>query len=104
MLNANDLLMLVKAGFTKEDIMKLQSQESAPAEEGKPDQEPEKPDPASVVSPDQVKKNSDSGLEEKVADLQKKIESINRSSVVIPSKEPETVDDVMAKVFNLEKE
>lgn len=110
-----DVLALVRAGYTKEEISAMNSEPTAE----EPKQEPEK------VVPDQtepVKKNSDS-LEEKdpgndfitqtmqevmnkVTGLEKTIQNQNRQDARIPQedKKPQTAPDILASVFGEVKE
>lgn len=104
-MNADDVLKLVNAGFTKDEIMAL----STPAQEA-PAADPE-PTPAPEVKvvetkEPEVKKNSDSSsvdaLIDKVADLEKLIQAQNRQNAVFETPKQEQTDDIFKKVFGLE--
>lgn len=93
-MDAEKVLKLVEAGFTKDEIMALAA----------PKQEAPAPDPEPTPAPD-VKKNSGSSIDslvDKVADLEKLIQAQNRQSVVIDTAKPETANDIFKSVFGLE--
>lgn len=103
-MDANDVLKLVNAGFTKDEIMAL----SAPKTEVTPDPEPAPAQEVKVVETKEpeVKKNSDSSsvdaLIDKVADLEKLIQAQNRQQVVFDTPKQEQTDDIFKQVFGLE--
>lgn len=99
-MDANDVLKLVNAGFTKDEIMAL----STPKTEPEATPEPE----VNVVETKEpeVKKNSDSSsvdaLIDKVADLEKLIQQQNRQQVVIETPKQVDSNDIFKQVFGLE--
>lgn len=102
-MDANDVLKLVNAGFTKDEIMAL----SAPKTEGTPDPEPTPAPEVNVVETKEpeVKKNSDSSVDaliDKVADLEKLIQAQNRQNVLLKTPKQEQTDDIFKQVFGLE--
>lgn len=105
MLDAEKLVKLVDAGFTKEEIMALaQPKAEVPAAKV----EETKPEPEVTVEDKQepeVKKNSDSSVDtliDRVADLEKLVQAQNRQSVVIDVPKKEQTDDIFKQVFGLE--
>ena len=103
-MDAHDVLKLVNAGFTKDEIMAL----SAPKTEVTPDPEVTPAPEVNVVETKEpeVKKNSDSSsvdaLIDKVADLEKLIQAQNRQNVVFETPKQEQTDDIFKQVFGLE--
>lgn len=101
-MDAEKVLKLVEAGFTKDEIMALAApKQEAPA----PDPEPTPAPEVNVVTEPEVKKNSGSSIDslvDKVADLEKLIQAQNRQSVVIDTPKPETANDIFKSVFGLE--
>ena len=105
-MNAEDVLALVKAGYTKDEIAAFNSATE-------PATETPKEEPVAVETPkepEQVKKNSDgeSGLDVEsfkagiMADVTKMIQANNRQQVVIDTPKPQTTDDIFASVFGME--
>lgn len=103
-MDANDVLKLVNAGFTKDEIMAL----SAPKQETTAaDPEPAPAPEVNVVETkeSEVKKNSDSSVDaliDKVSDLEKLIQAQNRQAVVIDTPKQNGADDIFKQVFGLE--
>lgn len=98
-MNAEDVLKLVNAGFSKEEIMALTVSDAA--QPVAPAKEPE-PTPAPV---EEVKKNSPSSedvLLNRIGDLEKLIQANNRQNVEIQTPKQETADDIFRSVFGLE--
>lgn len=97
MMDAEKLVKLVDAGFTKDEIMALSQPK---AEEPKAEEPKDKEVP---VEPE-VKKNSDSSdeLKTRVDDLEKLVQAQNRQNVVIETPKEQTVDDIFKSVFGLE--
>lgn len=97
MLDAEKLLKLVDAGFTKDEIMALSQPkaEEPKVEEPKVEETPAEPD---------VKKNSDSSddLKARLDGLEKLVQEQNRRDVVIEAPKETTVDDIFKSVFGLE--
>lgn len=102
-MNAEDVLALVKAGYTKDEIAAFNSA-TAPATET-PKEEPVAVE--TPAEPEQVKKNSD-GLDvtamkaDILADVTKMIQANNRQQVVIDTPKPQTNDEIFASVFGME--
>ena len=104
-MDANDVLKLVNAGFTKDEIMAL----SAPKTETTPEPEATPEPEVNVVetTEPEVKKNSDSSssvdaLIDKVADLEKLIQAQNRQNAVFETPKQEETSDIFKQVFGLE--
>lgn len=103
-MDANDVLKLVNAGFTKDEIMAL----SAPKTEATPEPVATPEPEVNVVETKEpeVKKNSDSSsvdaLIDKVADLEKLIQQQNRQQVVIETPKQVDSNDIFKQVFGLE--
>lgn len=91
-MTTNELLELVRAGFTKDEIAQLAKAETKPAEKKEP--EPEK-------KPEQKEKKTDpvnTTLEQKFDMLMKKLEASNFMNANQPKEE--TVDDIIASIIN----
>ena len=91
-MTTNELLELVRAGFTKDEIAQLAKAETKPAEKKEP--EPEK-------KPEQGKPETDpvtTTLEQNFDKLMEKLEASNFMGANQP--EEETVDDIIAKIIN----
>lgn len=97
-MNAEDVLQLVKAGFSKDEIMALTVSDAAKQPE--PAKEPE-PAPAPV---EEVKKNSPSSEDvlNRIGELEKLIQANNRQNAEIQAPKQETADDIFKSVFGLE--
>ena len=102
-MNAEDVLALVKAGYTKDEIAAFNSATA-------PTTETPKEEPVAVETPKepaQVKKNSD-GLDvtamkaDILADVTKMIQANNRQQVVIDTPKPQTNDEIFASIFGME--
>lgn len=91
-MTTNELLELVRAGFTKEEIAQLAKAETKPTEKKEP--EPEK-------KPEQGEQKTDpvnTTLEQKFDML---MEKLNASAFLGANQpEEETVDDIIAKIIN----
>ncbi len=91
-MTTNELLELVRAGFTKEEIAQLAKAETKPTEKKEP--EPEK-------KPEQGEKKTDpvnTTLEQKFDKLMEKLEASNFMNANQPKEE--TVDDIIASIIN----
>lgn len=88
----NELLELVRAGFTKEEIAQIAKDENKKSEHGK--KEPEK-------KPEQGEKKTDhveTTLEQKFNMLMDKLNASNFMNANQPKEE--TVDDIIAQIIN----
>lgn len=91
-MTTNELLELVRAGFTKDEIAQLAKAETKPEEkkepepEKKPEQGEQKTDPVSTT------------LEQKFDMLMEKLEASNFMNAKQPKEE--TVDDIIASIIN----
>lgn len=91
-MTTNELLELVRAGFTKDEIAQLAKAETKPAEkketesEKKPEQGEQKTDPVTTT------------LEQKFDKLMEKLEASNFMKANQPKEE--TVDDIIASIIN----
>ena len=91
-MTTNELLELVRAGFTKDEIAHLAKAETKPAEkkepesEKKPEQGEQKTDPVNTT------------LEQKFDMLMEKLEASNFMNANQPKEE--TVDDIIASIIN----
>lgn len=91
-MTTNELLELVRAGFTKDEIAQLAKAETKPAEKKEP--EPEK-------KPEQGEQKTDpvnTTLEQKFDMLMEQLKASNFMKANQP--EEETVDDIIAKIIN----
>ena len=110
-MKSEDVLKLVDAGFSKDEILSILSNgEGSPVvdkvdkvqEVTVTDQEGEQLNPA----PEEEKKTSVSSdpLKEELANLRKEIQELNKGAISVPATtEAEDSVDIMAKVFGLEK-
>lgn len=91
-MDSNDVLALVRAGFTKEEIAKMYAAEPKPKEAEKPEQKP-------VEQPEQKEvKPEPSALEQK---MDKLLDAIANSNFINANQpKPETVDDIIANIIN----
>lgn len=115
-MNIKDVLTLVNAGFSKEEIKAMLSDAPAQKQEA-PAPKPEAPAPkpekvTSEATPEQKDKQPQgnanipaldlSGLNTAIDSLTKKIQNINLSAAELP--EPETIqkkaDDILASIIN----
>lgn len=91
-MTTNELLELVRAGFTKDEIAQLAKAETKPPEKKEP--EPEK-------KPEQGEQKTDpvtTSLEQKFDKLMEKLEASNFMNANQPKEE--TVDDIIASIIN----
>ena len=91
-MTTNELLELVRAGFTKEEIAQLAKAESKPVE--KKDPEPAKKQEQGEQKTDPVTTT----LEQKFDKLMEKLEASNFMGANQPKEE--TVDDIIAQIIN----
>ena len=88
-MTAKDILALVNAGFTKEEIAKMAKADGTETEEKKPDPKPEE-------KPEQ--KAQETSLEQKFDMLMEKLNSAHFLGATQPKEE--TVDDIIASIIN----
>ena len=91
-MTTNDLLEIVRAGFTKEEIAQLAKTEKKPVEKKEP--EPEKKQEQGEQKTDPV----NTTLEQKFDMLMEQLKASNFMNANQP--EEETVDDIIAKIIN----
>lgn len=102
-MEVKDLLDLVKAGFTKEEILALSANESAQRPvAAETEQEPvhaEEPAPAAV---DEELRKEIASLNETMNEFREQIRKQNLLSAVIPggAVEQPTADDLIARIIN----
>lgn len=113
-MNVNDILKLVNAGFSKDEISAMISAEPGPKLEGpapkQPEPAPKQPEPApkqEAPAPKQEEPKQESsvdfsGLNAAIETLTKKIQGINIAAAELP--EPESVQDkadrILASIIN----
>lgn len=91
-MDSNDVLALVRAGFTKEEIAKMYTAEPKQKEAEKPEQKPTEQPEQKEVKPEP------SALEQKMDKLLDAIANSNFLDAQQPK--PETVDDIIANIIN----
>lgn len=108
-MNANDILELLRAGFSKDEIMSLTStQEPAAAPQpATPEPTPE-PDPEPTPDPSSSESNNDvntaiAALTKQVEALTKAQQAANRSRSQVQNLMNETTDDILAGLINPKK-
>lgn len=91
-MDSNDVLALVRAGFTKEEIAKMYTAEPKQKEAEKPEQKPTEQPEQKEVKPEP------SALEQK---MDKLLDAIAKSNFLGANQpKPETVDDIIANIIN----
>lgn len=114
MTNLTDVIELVKAGFTKDEILAMTSagsdpapKEPAPAPDPEPEKEPEKepeqkPAPAAAPKPDQTPAGTSQFdmLLEQMQKLSNQIITNNINTQDISGKPARSDDDILAEVIN----
>lgn len=91
-MDSNDVLALVRAGFTKEEIAKMYTAEPKQKEAEKPEQKPTEQPEQKEVKPEP------SALEQK---MDKLLDAISNSNFINANQpKPETVDDIIANIIN----
>lgn len=91
-MDSNDVLALVRAGFTKEEIAKMYTAEPKQKEVKEPEQKPTEQPEQKEVKPEP------SALEQKMDKLLDAIANSNFLHAKQPK--PETVDDIIANIIN----
>ena len=106
-MNVNDILKLVNAGFSKDEISAMISAEPGPKLEGPAPKQPEPTPKQEEPTPKQEEPKQESsvdfsGLNAAIETLTKKIQGINIAAAELP--EPESVQDkadrILASIIN----
>lgn len=99
-----DILDLVNAGFTKEEILKITGTEEKKPEEKKPEEKPEEKKPEEKKpeekKPEEKKADNVDALKAQIDELTKAIQGLNIAHSTGGKPEESTVDDTL---FNLLK-
>lgn len=102
----NEIMKLLDAGYTKEEIAALEAPEPEVKTDPEPAPEPEvKPEPASEVKPDPAEDQTGNrldALEKSIASLIKTIQvsNVNNKNIpTLPSDSTKIVDDAMASII-----
>lgn len=103
MINVDDILKLVNAGFTKAEIMQLSSaapaSDPAPAPEGDPAPAPApKSDPA--PAPEDMTQKLLNGITGQLHALTSAVQANNIRGANAPANAPETTEDIIKSMFN----
>ena len=96
-MNVEQIIKMIDAGYTKEEIEKMTQPEPEPKQEQKPEPKPE-PEPKKEPEP---KPASDPVLKE-LQDLKKAVYAMNIMQSSQPPKS-ESVDDILAKALKEDK-
>lgn len=102
-MNVEQIIKLLDAGYTKEDIEKMNqpAQDPAPAPETKPEQAQPEPAPAPETKPEEKKTESEpvnNQMLKELQDLKKAVYAMNIMNSSQPG-QPESVDDILAKAL-----
>ena len=105
MINVDDILKLVNAGFTKADIMQLSSAapagDPAPAPAGDPAPAPEgDPAPAPAPAPEDMTQKLLNGITGQLQALTSAVQANNIRGANAPANAPETTEDIIKSMFN----
>lgn len=92
-----EIIKLLDAGFTKEDIMKMSDPEPAQVSEPEPEPEPETKDSQPV---DQVINETMQDLKNMFADMRKEFTAMNIMNSRMAGDEPKTGEDIIASIIN----
>lgn len=102
MINVDDILKLVNAGFTKADIMQLSSAapagDPAPAPEGDPAPAPAG-DPAPAPAPEDITQKLLNGITGQLQALTSAVQANNIRGANAPANGPETTEDIIKGMF-----
>ena len=91
-MDSNDVLALVRAGFTKEEFARMHAAEPKQKEAEKPEQKPTEQPEQKEVKPEP------SALEQK---MDKLLDAIANSNFINANQpKPQTVDDIIANIIN----
>lgn len=103
MINVDDILKLVNAGFTKAEIMQLSAapaSDPAPAPEGDPAPAPAgDPAPASVPAPEDMTQKLLNGITGQLQALTSAVQANNIRGANAPANAPETTEDIIKSMF-----
>ena len=98
-MNVEQIIKMIDAGYTKEEIEQMTKQE--PKQEPKPEPKPEpkqKPKPEPKLEPNQKPKAADDPVLKELQDLKKAVYAMNIMQSSQPQKS-ESVDDILAKAL-----
>ena len=96
-MNVEQIIKLLDAGYTKEDIEKM----NQPAAEPEPQEEKPEPAPAPEAKPEEKKTESEpvnNQMLKELQDLKKAVYAMNIMNSSQPG-QPESVDDILAKAL-----
>ena len=108
-MRVTEVLKLVDAGFTKEEILRMEANESTIIEEG-PEaaaleepaaaalEEPAAPEPEKM-EPGQVFENAMQQLRKEFDDQIKRIQKANIQAADMPADKPQTAEDIIGKIL-----
>lgn len=100
-MNIEQIIKLIDAGYTKEDIEKMNQPAQDPAPETKPEQAQPEPAPAPETKPEEKKTESEpvnNQMLKELQDLKKAVYAMNIMNSSQPG-QPESVDDILAKAL-----
>lgn len=109
-MKTNEVLKLVDAGFTKEEILRMEAAESLIIEqEPQPDPAPAEPEPEQPASeepaapeqlqPGQVFENAMEQLRKEFDEQIKRIQKANIQAADMPADRPRTAEDIIGKIL-----
>lgn len=103
MINVDDILKLVNAGFTKAEIMQLSAaapaSDPAPALEDDPAPAPAG-DPAPAPTPEDMTQKLLNGITGQLQALTSAVQANNIRGANAPANAPETTEDIIKSMFN----
>ena len=101
MINVDDILKLVNAGFTKAEIMQLSAPagDPAPAPEGNPTPAPAG-DPAPAPAPEDLTQKLLNGITGQLQALTSAVQANNIRGANAPANGPETTEEIIKGMFN----
>lgn len=100
-MNVEQIIKMIDAGYTKEEIEKMTQPEPEPKQEPKPEPEP-KTEPKQEPEPKPEPKPADDPVLKELQDLKKAVYAMNIMQSSQPPK-PESVDDILAKALKEDK-
>lgn len=92
-MNVEQIIKMIDAGYTKEEIEKMTQPEPEPKQEPKPE-----PEPKTEPEPKQEPKPADDPVLKELQDLKKAVYAMNIMQSSQPPKS-ESVDDILAKAL-----
>ena len=109
-MKTNEVLKLVDAGFTKEEILRMEAAESLIIDqEPQPDPVPAEPEPEQPAAeepaapeqlqPGQVFENAMEQLRKEFDDQIKRIQKANIQAADMPADKPQTAEDIIGKIL-----